>query len=374
LKILFPFVGDSVGGSHVSTLELYSSLIDVGVSAVIVLHEGNGPLSKYLNKKNIPFSILKSSKLAGTTPGKASIFFGMLSNFFNFGMFIKKNKIDIVHGNDLRINLSWSLPAKFFGRGFVWHQRTLLSDSKFWLLIKYLCNYFVSISDVVMQSSPKNILNSKKKIIYNPFDVDCLENKQLERASVINKYDIPHDCFLLGCVGRIVDYKNVDFLIKNIFDIYNNFNKKVFLVIVGTGEDKYINKLKQYTYQLDISHRVVFTGFVNNSNRIISSLDLLVAPSQTDAFGRTIVESMLQKTPVLAAGSGGHPEIIKDKVNGMLYDPDMKNDLFKKICIVINKKNINVQSNRAYKLAKSRFSSKQHRIHILEIYEYLLIK
>ena len=168
MKILFPFVGDSVGGSHISTLELYSSLIDENITTLIVLHEDNSPLSQYLRNKNIPFSILKSSKLAGETSGKLSIIIGIMTNFFHFSKFIKRHKIDIVHGNDLRINLSWSLPAKFVAKGFVWHQRTLLSNSKLWLLIRYLCDYFVAISDVVMQSAPRNIEDANGKTIWVP--------------------------------------------------------------------------------------------------------------------------------------------------------------------------------------------------------------
>ena len=170
MKILFPFVGDSVGGSHISTLTLYSSLINDNIAAIIVLHEDNGPLSKYLRNKNIPFSILKSSKLAGESPNKLSIIIGIVTNFINFSKFIKIHGIDIVHGNDLRVNLSWSLPAKIFAKGFVWHQRTLLSTSKLWFLIRYLSDYFVAISDAVMQATPKNIKDYQKKIVYNPFN------------------------------------------------------------------------------------------------------------------------------------------------------------------------------------------------------------
>ena len=165
MKILFPFVGDSIGGSHISTLTLYSSLVDSNISALIVLHEDNGPLSQYLRNKNIPFSILKSSRLAGESHRKLSIIISILTNFFRFSRFIRMHKIDIVHGNDLRVNLSWSLPSRFASKGFIWHQRTLLSSSKFWLLIRYLCDYFVAISDVVMQSAPRNIQDGDRKSV-----------------------------------------------------------------------------------------------------------------------------------------------------------------------------------------------------------------
>ena len=250
MVVLFPFVGDSVGGSHISTLELYYALIDKKITALIVLHVHDGPLAKYLRNKNIPFYVLKPSALAGSSPKKIDIIVGIISNFFNFVKFIKKYKIDIVHGNDLRVNLSWSIPAKIYTKGFVWHQRTLLSDSKLWFLIRYMCNYFIAISNAVMQSAPININNNKKQIIYNPFNVDSTTNKKLERKCIFDRYSLPQDCFLIGCVGRIVDYKNIDYVINNICNIRKKSNKNVYLIIDEAyfpfSEETSIKLIKKY--------------------------------------------------------------------------------------------------------------------------------
>ena len=373
MKILFPFVGDSVGGSHISTLGLYSSLINEGISAIIVIHKDKGPLSEYLLNKNIPFHVLKTSRLSGEVPSKLSIVVGVMINYFRFAKFIRTHEIDIVHGNDLRINLSWSLPAKFVAKGFVWHQRTLLSNSKLWLLIRYLCDYFVAISDVVMQSAPRNIQDHQKKMIYNPFNINYSTNKELERKYTIEKYNIPSNYFLVGCVGRVVDYKNIDFIIKNISEIYCSINKNIYLIVAGAGSEEYVNELREYAYNVGVSDHVIFTGFINDPNRLISSLDLLVAPSRVDAFGRTIVEAMLQKTPVLAAKSGGHLNIISEGVNGTFYEPTIKDDFFKKISIIMNRTNISELSDNAYQFAQFNFSPKQHLNNILPIYHNLLI-
>jgi len=368
---LFPFVGDSVGGSHISTLELYSSLVDEGIHVLILLHECDGPLSQYLHNKKIPFSIMKVSRLAGESPRILAIIISILANFIRFSRFIKENKIDIIHGNDLRINLSWSLPGKIFTKGFVWHQRTLLSSSKLWFLIRYLCDFFVVISDAVMQSAPKNIKNNQKKVVFNPFNVSFIINKDLARSCIVERYNIPSDCFLLGCVGRIVDYKNIDFVIKNISNIYNNVNKDVYLIIAGTGSKEYVGKLKKITYNVGINNRVVFTGFVSNPDEIISSLDLLVAPSIIDAFGRSIVEAMIQKTPVLAAKSGGHIDLIDEGNNGLFYDPSIQGDFIKIFSGIVDSKNINKLTDKAYNFAQANFSSKQHLDNILSVYRNL---
>ncbi len=373
MKILFPFVGDSIGGSHISTLELYSSLVESNISAYIVLHKDNGVLAQYLNDKNIPFYVLKTSRLSGEVPSKISIVFGVMTNFFRFAKFIKIHEIDIVHGNDLRINLSWSLPAKIIAKGFVWHQRTLLSSSRFWLLIRYLCDYFVAISDSVMKSAPINIQDNQKKVIYNPFNVNSVIDKGLARSYIVKKYNIPSNCFLLGCVGRVVDYKNIDFIIKNISNIYYSINKNIYLIVAGAGSEEYVNELREYACNVGVSDHIIFTGFINNPNRLISSLDLLVAPSRVDAFGRTIVEAMLQKTPVLAAKSGGHLNIISEGVNGMFYDPAIKGDFIKEFSTMIRNRNVSVLSNEAYHFAQDNFSSTQHLNNMLLVYNHLLI-
>ena len=294
-----------------------------------------------------------------------------MTNFIRFCRFIKAHEIDIVHGNDLRVNLSWSLPAKAVARGFVWHQRTLLSTSKFWLLIRYLCDYFVAISDVVMQSAPRNLQDHQKKIVYNPFSISSVINKELARGYVVKKYNILSDCFLLGCVGRVVDYKNIDFVIKKISDFRHRLNKNVCLIIVGTGSEEYVNELKKYAYNMGVSSHIIFTGFISNPDKVISSLDLLIAPSCVDAFGRTIVEAMLQKTPVLAAKSGGHLNIINEGVNGMFYEPAIQNDFFDKISFIVDNKDMVALTDKAYHFAQTNFSSKRHLSNVLSIYHNL---
>ncbi|MBT5399502.1 hypothetical protein HOL24_03050, partial [bacterium] len=161
MKVLFPFVGDSVGGSHRSVLELYFSLKKIGITPVFVLHQA-GPLSVLLDKLDIKYDYLFIKNLAGESPGLVGIVLSILLNFFKLSKFIRKNKIDIVHGNDLRVNLTWSLPTRLSNSVYIWHQRSLMSPSVLWKTSVLLANHFITISDYVHQSLPSNIPESKK--------------------------------------------------------------------------------------------------------------------------------------------------------------------------------------------------------------------
>jgi glycosyltransferase involved in cell wall biosynthesis len=48
---------------------------------------------------------------------------------------------------------------------------------------------------------------------------------------------------------------------------------------------------------------------------------LPVFPSRTETLGLVLLEAMAAGCPVVAAASGGIPDIVQDGVNGYLFDP-----------------------------------------------------
>lgn len=369
MKVLFPFVGDSVGGSHRSILELYDALKnDSGVSFVFVLHEV-GPLSDLLDSLNIQYEYIFIKRLAGESPNLLKIIFSVILSFFKLSGFIRKNKIDIVHGNDLRINLTWSLPTRLSGAFYIWHQRSVMSPSVLWKASILLADHFVAISTYVYQSLPSNIPKSKKTLILNPFNIGNTYDKEVSRKWVNKHYNIPKNYILLGYVGRLVDWKNVDFLINCFMRYANHSNLQLHLVIVGSGDGEYTDSLRRLVNKLGIKDIVTFTGFSFEPNRLISALDLMVAPSNQEPFGRTLIEAMIQKTPVLAARGGGHSEIIDNGVTGRLYDHNNIDNFIIQCdkCINDSKSTYKIINN-ANTVANLKYSSHRHAESIVQVY------
>lgn len=330
MKLLFPFVGDSIGGSHLSAIELCKILKENDHDVTILLHDMDGPLSKMLKKSGIEHLELKTAYLAGKSPNVVMIFFGMIWNIFPLTKFILKNDVDIVHGNDLRINLTWSVAAKMAKAKFIWHQRTILSGSRLWKCITFLCDHFIAISQAVLNSAPNNISVGKRSLVYNAFDIDTRFDRVNSRNAIEKSLPICQRRLLFGCVGRLVPYKNVDFVIRCMPEIINSCTFPIHLLIVGSGTDEYTIYLKSIVEELDLQANVSFIGFVVNPSEIIAGLDILIAPSNRDAFGRSIIEGMLQATPVLVANKGGHLEIVKDEFDGSLYIANCQNSFIDK--------------------------------------------
>ncbi len=145
------------------------------------------------------------------------------------------------------------------------------------------------------------------------------------------------------------------------------------MIVVGTGSKEYVSELKRYSCSIGINKHVIFTGFLKSTDKIIASLDVLVASSLVDAFGRSIVEAMLQRTPVIASKCGGHVDIVNDKVNGVFYEPAIKGDFFDKISMMMKGVDVDVDalSDNAYQFSKTKFSSQEHLVSVLFIYRNL---
>ena len=370
MKILFPFVGDSVGGSHLSSLELCKILKANNYEVYVLLHNSDGPLSELLKKIEVEYEVIQIRYLAGQSPNKLMILLGMIINIFPLAKFIKKNSIDIVHGNDLRINLTWSLATLISKAKYIWHQRTILSGSKFWKGINILCDHFIGISQVVIDSAPNNISVFKKSMVYNAFETDVKYDKELSKNLIKKNISRSENVLFLGCVGRLVKYKNVDFVISSISEIIRTSNIPIHLLIVGNGTDEYTTYLKSLVKKLDLQDYVSFTGFLSNSSEIISGLDILIAPSSRDAFGRTIIEAMLQSTTVLVANKGGHKEIVEDGFDGFTYKSNCKKSFINKVAELIENESLrNELANRALEKSSSKYSRQSQFKAIDKIYK-----
>jgi glycosyltransferase involved in cell wall biosynthesis len=369
LKILLPFVGDSIGGSHLSSIELYKSLVENGYEVLALLHNENGPLSKVFNENNIEYYELPTSFLAGESPKKIMIVFGIIKNIIPFVKFIKNNNIDVVHGNDLRINLTWSVAAKAAQVKYIWHQRTLLSNSYLWKFIPFLCSHFIAISQAVLESAPKNLNSKKTSLIYNPFDTSMKFNSLKCRQGIIKQCCINNNPIILGYVGRLVHYKNVDFLIKCLHDLIYIHHKNLHLLIVGTGSEDYVSHLKEIVNEIGLIDNVTFSGFSSNPLELISGIDILIASSTVDAFGRSIVEAMLQSTPVLVANKGGHLEIVIDGHTGIFYQANNQESFISKALGLIDSDSLRKSiANSALEVNIDKYSRERHFLLIEEIY------
>jgi N-acetyl-alpha-D-glucosaminyl L-malate synthase BshA len=108
----------------------------------------------------------------------------------------------------------------------------------------------------------------------------------------------------------------------DVIDIFNTLSKlhKQQLELWIVGEGPLISEMTARTRELNIADNVRFFGVCNDIGELIVLSDLLLITSKTESFGLVALEAMACGVPVVAARTGGIPEVISDGESGYLYD------------------------------------------------------
>ncbi|MDE5117840.1 MAG: glycosyltransferase family 1 protein [Trichodesmium sp. St2_bin2_1] len=120
------------------------------------------------------------------------------------------------------------------------------------------------------------------------------------------------DSRILLYVGRLGVEKEID-RIKPILEAIPN----ACLALVGDGPNR--QTLEQH-FANTPTH---FVGYLRGQElaSAYASADAFIFPSRTETLGLVLLEAMAAGTPVVAANSGGIPDIVTNGINGHLFDP-----------------------------------------------------
>lgn len=155
-----------------------------------------------------------------------------------------------------------------------------------------------------------------RKINLNTFSVDY---------SYVKKVDDPKET-VFAFMGTFIWHKGLHVLIDAFHRVENDTIK---LKIFGRGE-----KNNPYTDTIISSakndKRIEFCGVFdyNDISKIMNDVSVIVIPSNyKENFPLVMQLALAFKKPVIATNTGGHPEVIKNAVNGYLFEPGSVDEL-----------------------------------------------
>lgn len=140
-------------------------------------------------------------------------------------------------------------------------------------------------------------------------------------------------------VGKInINHKGVDTLIKSVPVVLRCVPDARFLLVGPDWGD--LIHLKRLAFKLRVQSHVSFIGAVSEQEKMkyFGMAEVCVVPSNIEPFGIVILEFMACGKPVIASRTGGIPEILKDKENGILVHPGNPKKLGDAISFVLQNK------------------------------------
>jgi glycosyltransferase involved in cell wall biosynthesis len=119
--------------------------------------------------------------------------------------------------------------------------------------------------------------------------------------------------FVIGYVGRFSDEKRPHLVAQAVSHLPANFKA----LFVGWGPLQ--SRLLDYSNRL-IPGRYAFVRGVNDVGDYYAAMDAMCLPSEEEGFGLVILEAMFCDRPVIATPVGCVPDLVRDRVNGLIVD------------------------------------------------------
>jgi len=181
----------------------------------------------------------------------------------------------------------------------------------------------------------------EKIVISNPGvntgRADMAEKTRDDLAEKIrDKYDLRGKIVMLS-LGRLVKRKGADYVLSVFLKALEAAPNLVY-IIAGIGPDEKYLKERWLELPEKARARVIFAGKPSDEEKWVWLFlcDFFIMPSRrikgdAEGFGIVYLEANLAGKPVIAGDSGGVRDAVMDGVNGLLVNPEDKNEILRAI-------------------------------------------
>jgi glycosyltransferase involved in cell wall biosynthesis len=208
---------------------------------------------------------------------------------------------------------------------------------------------------------------AKVEVIYNAVDWSQLHatmSREALRASV----GVPIDAPVAGIIARLTEQKAHRVLFEA---IARPELSSMHLVVVGDGE--LAGDLRSRAESLGLSARVHFLGARRDLGNILGAIDIFTMPSFWEGLPLSMVLAMGAGVPVVASRVAGIPEVVSDRISGLLVDPGNSDQLARALAQLADDPSMRARlGDEARRFVIPRFGVDRYVHSIVSLYDRLL--
>jgi len=375
--VCYPFVGDAVGGSHLSALGLIRQLDRRRYEPLIVLHETDGPLADLLRGEGIAFERAPDdTELRPDVAYNIRAAYDVLRVVPRLSSFLRRRRVDIVHTNDGRIHVPWGVAGRLAGAKVLWHHRGNPEAFGLRRVAPFVADRVVAVSKFASPHPGLYSAASKCSVVHSPFDTNIADSfdRAACRAQIVAELGCPPETLVLGFVGSLIERKRPVHFVEAVAALRRLAPEiEVAGLLLGKAYEGLDKAALKRAAELGVSDRIHLLGFRYPSEPWLAGLDFLLVTAVDEPLGRTLVEAMLLETPVIATSSGGNPEAIRRCETGIIVPPDDPDAFARAVVDALGKpEQLRALVEAGKRDALSRFGLDKHVAAMTHIYEELV--
>jgi len=247
---------------------------------------------------------------------------------------VRASEVDLVHANSIRAGIAVCLALGDAAPPVLVHVRDCLPRS---LATRVALAPVGRRATLVLANSGytercflASVSGCATSVLHSPVDVGRFDPASLGREEARARLGVPGSAPLLAVVAQVTPWKGQADAIRIAAGLKDRF-PDLRLLLVGSA--KFVSQATRYdnlayTWELErliaslgLGDQVAFLGERQDVPEILRAVDVLLAPSWEEPFGRMVVEAMAMEVAVAAADEGGPVETVRDGVDGLLLAP-----------------------------------------------------
>lgn len=378
-KIMFLSSDNSVtSGAFLCMVDLCKLLKQYGVEVVVVLPcYGNGEMLlqntgvyyTYVLSKHWGYETVRNHDLLYKCKFKLKLCQNKRA-IKKLSYMINQYGIDIVHCNTSYTYVG-AVAAKQLGIPIVWHIREDMKVQGFQFFNDKKARSLIESSKLIVYVSEyiksKILLNNHRSVVlYDAINYTTNDNQGSK--DILSKPKIK-----MILVGAITPHKGQNDLIEACSILKRNNIVSFELLIVGKGNESYVENLKQQVKSYQLEKEIIFFGQSNAVDRLFEESDISFMCSTAEPYGRVTIEAQLAGCLVIGAASGATPELIVDGKTGYLYEAGNVEELAKCILKAISDvKRSRKIAELGQNYAKKTYSTFNQLKGVISLYENIL--
>ncbi|MGH2666368.1 glycosyltransferase [Flavobacterium sp.] len=255
----------------------------------------------------------------GKLKNKSNSVFNKWNRFFVFKNYIQQHHFDYIIDFRVKNNFyqEWIISKWVYNVPKIYTVRSYILKFYFpknkWLAQSIHSKAFgiITNTETIKEHVQETYNFQKVTTIYNPIDIDFVQQRSAEHLEVDFEYII--------CAGRMNDnVKQFDKLIEAYAKSILPFNK-IKLIILGDGKQR--KSLEDFALSFNLTEMILFKGHVKNPFKYYKRASFFVLSSQFEGMPNVILESLASGTPVVSFDClSGPKEMICNKENGILVE------------------------------------------------------
>ncbi|CDM67939.1 group 1 glycosyl transferase [Clostridium bornimense] len=379
MNILYISHERNLGGASIALLELIDEML-LMKQTVYVLVVGKGKFYEELKKRDVKIIEKKYYVSMYRRVNWKSRVKCILRNIQNcivayqVSKEIKKYDIDLIHTNTSVIYIG-AMIGKISHIPHIFHIREFdtAEDRKYPISPKIINKFIennsvkiITISKGLYRESIKKFNKDKVIIIYD--GISDIYKYKTKRNATINK-----DEFNILILGYISSGKGQKDGVLAVINLYKKGYRNVKLTLAGNFEQKYKEEIDALVVENNIENNIRILKFTKDVVALHEEADLELNCSRSEGFGRTTIEAMYNKKPIIGVDCVATNELIVDGFNGFLYKAGDIDELSKKIeYLICNYKERSIMGKNGCEYAINEFSSKKNAHNIFNLYKKII--